>query len=105
MILGHRHPEVIEAILRALERGTSFGAPTDLEIELADLIVGSSLGGYGSCGELGHRSHHECYSPGRAATGRDKIIKFEGCYHGHGDSLLIEAGSGVATMNIPVAPV
>lgn len=98
LILGHNHPDVHEAIIGALSRGTTFGAPTRLENELAELI-------------LQHNPHVEklrFVSSGteavmsairlaRGYTGRDKILKFEGCYHGHADSLLVKAGSGLVT--------
>jgi len=105
MILGHRHPQVIEAIQSVLSRGTSFGAPTDLEIELAELVVESV-----PTVELvrmvnsGTEATMSAIRLARGATGRDTIIKFDGCYHGHADSLLVEAGSGVATLSIPGSP-
>ena len=105
MILGHAHPRVIDAIKRTAENGTSFGACCEQELELARLIkqsvpsieiirmVNSGTEGTMSAMRLA-----------RAFTGRDKIIKFEGCYHGHGDSFLIKAGSGVATLGLPDSP-
>jgi glutamate-1-semialdehyde 2,1-aminomutase len=102
MILGHRHPSVIAAITAALERGTSYGAPTELEIELAELIVEAV-----PAVEMvrmvnsGTEAAMSAIRLARGYTGRDKIIKFDGCYHGHADSLLVEAGSGVATLQIP----
>ena len=105
MILGHRHPQVIEAIQSVLSRGTSFGAPTDLEIELAELVIESV-----PTVELvrmvnsGTEATMSAIRLARGATGRDTIIKFDGCYHGHADSLLVEAGSGVATLSIPGSP-
>ncbi len=102
MILGHAHPQVTSALQKSAEKGTSFGAPTILEIELASMI-------------------HKAYPPmeivrmvnsgteatmsairvARGFTGRDKIIKFEGCYHGHADGLLVKAGSGAMTFGVP----
>ncbi len=105
MILGHRHPQVIESIQSVLSRGTSFGAPTDLEIELAELVIESV-----PTVELvrmvnsGPEATMSAIRLARGATGRDTIIKFDGCYHGHADSLLVEAGSGVATLSIPGSP-
>ncbi len=105
MILGHRHPQVIESIQSVLSRGTSFGAPTDLEIELAELVIESV-----PTVELvrmvnsGTEATMSAIRLARGATGRDTIIKFDGCYHGHADSLLVEAGSGVATLSIPGSP-
>jgi len=105
MILGHRHPQVIESIQTVLSRGTSFGAPTDLEIELAELVIESV-----PTVELvrmvnsGTEATMSAIRLARGATGRDTIIKFDGCYHGHADSLLVEAGSGVATLSIPGSP-
>ena len=105
MILGHRHPQVIESIQSVLSRGTSFGAPTDLEIELAELVIDAV-----PTVELvrmvnsGTEATMSAIRLARGATGRDTIIKFDGCYHGHADSLLVEAGSGVATLSIPGSP-
>jgi len=105
MILGHRHPQVIESIQSVLSRGTSFGAPTDLEIELAELVIEAV-----PTVELvrmvnsGTEATMSAIRLARGTTGRDTIIKFDGCYHGHADSLLVEAGSGVATLSIPGSP-
>ncbi|MCB2146964.1 MAG: glutamate-1-semialdehyde 2,1-aminomutase [Deltaproteobacteria bacterium] len=102
MILGHRHPAVIAAISSALEKGTSFGAPTELEIELAELIVNAvSSVDMVRMVNSGTEATMSAIRLARGYTGRDKIIKFDGCYHGHADSLLVEAGSGVATLQIP----
>ena len=105
MILGHRHPKVFAALKRALERGTSFGAPTESETELARMIVEAvpsiemvRLVNSGTEATMG------AIRLARGYTGRDKIIKFSGCYHGHADTLLVEAGSGVATLGIPGSP-
>ena len=105
LILGHAHPEVVEALARAIETGTSFGACTPREVELAERIVEA----YPSIEKVrlvnsGTEATLSALRVARAATGRDKILKFEGCYHGHGDSLLVKAGSGVATLGLPDSP-
>jgi glutamate-1-semialdehyde 2,1-aminomutase len=105
MILGHSHPRVIEALKRALASGTSFGAPTELEVKMAELItrIMPSV-------ELvrmvnsGTEATMSAIRLARAFTGRDKVLKFEGCYHGHGDSFLIKAGSGAMTLGVPDSP-
>jgi glutamate-1-semialdehyde 2,1-aminomutase len=102
VILGHAHPKVIEAVGRAAERGTSFGAPTEAEIELAERVIErvpsvEMLRLVNS----GTEATMSALRLARGATGRNRIIKFEGCYHGHADSLLAAAGSGVATLGIP----
>lgn len=105
MILGHRHPLVVEAITDVLKRGTSFGAPTDLEVRLAELVIEAV-----ESVEMvrmvnsGTEATMSAIRLARGVTGRDKIIKFDGCYHGHADALLVEAGSGVATLGIPGSP-
>jgi glutamate-1-semialdehyde 2,1-aminomutase len=105
MILGHRHPAVTEAIGRVLERGTSFGAPTDLEIELARLVIDTVPSvEMVRMVNSGTEATMSAIRLARGITGRDTIIKFDGCYHGHADTLLVEAGSGVATLNIPGSP-
>ena len=102
MILGHRHPSVISAIKNVLERGTSFGAPTDLEIQLAELIIESVPSvEIVRMVNSGTEATMSAIRLARGVTGRDTVIKFDGCYHGHADSLLVEAGSGVATLSIP----
>ncbi|MBN1932513.1 MAG: glutamate-1-semialdehyde 2,1-aminomutase [Desulfobacterales bacterium] len=105
MILGHRHPAVIKAITTVLERGTSFGAPIDLEIELAELIIEAvpSIEMVRMVNS-GTEATMSAIRLARGFTGRDKIIKFDGCYHGHADTLLVAAGSGVATFGIPGSP-
>ena len=105
LILGHAHPEVVEALTRAAETGTSFGACTPREVEMAERIVEA----YPSIERVrlvnsGTEATLSALRVARAATGRDKILKFEGCYHGHGDSLLVKAGSGVATLGLPDSP-
>jgi len=105
LIVGHAHPEVVEAIRRTAENGTSFGAPTELETALAELV----------CERVpsvemvrmvnsGTEATMSALRLARGFTGRSKILKFEGCYHGHADSLLIKAGSGVATLGLPDSP-
>lgn len=105
LILGHAHPQVVEALKEAAENGTSFGAPTELETEMAKLV----------CERVpsvemvrmvnsGTEATMTALRLARGYTGRSKIVKFEGCYHGHADSLLIKAGSGVATLALPDSP-
>lgn len=105
LLLGHRHPEILEAINEALTRGTSFGAPTELEIELAEtlreLVPSMELVRLVNSGTEATMS---ALRVARGFTGRDITIKFEGCYHGHVDSLLVKAGSGVATLGLPDSP-
>lgn len=102
MILGHAHPAVIEAVRRAAERGTSYGAPTELEIELAERIIEAfpsiELVRLVSSGTEAVMS---ALRVARGFTGRDHIVKMEGCYHGHSDGLLVKAGSGLATFGTP----
>ncbi|MBI5101194.1 MAG: glutamate-1-semialdehyde 2,1-aminomutase [Nitrospirae bacterium] len=105
MILGHTHPAVIRAIKKAADRGTSFGAPTALEIELAELVLKI----YPSMDKVrmvnsGTEATMSAIRVARGFTGRDKIIKFEGCYHGHADGLLVKAGSGAMTFGLPDSP-
>lgn len=105
MILGHAHPEIVKAIQEKVVWGTSFGAPTELEIQLAELIV-SMVPNIDKV-RMVNSGTEACMSAIRLArgyTGRDKIIKFEGCYHGHADSFLIKAGSGASTFGIPNSP-
>ena len=105
LVLGHAAPVVLDALDDVMRRGTSFGIPTGLEVQLAELIVK----------RLPHIEMLRFTSSGteaamsiarvaRAATGRDAILKFDGCYHGHADSFLVKAGSGVATLNLPNSP-
>ncbi len=105
MILGHRHPEVIAAIQRVLERGTSFGAPIDLEIELAEMVIEAVPSvEMVRMVNSGTEATMSAIRLARGVTGRDLLIKFDGCYHGHSDTLLVAAGSGVATLGIPGSP-
>jgi glutamate-1-semialdehyde 2,1-aminomutase len=105
LIMGHAHPEVIEAIKKTAEKGTSFGAPTELETLMAELV----------CERVpsvdivrmvnsGTEATMSALRLARGYTKRSKILKFEGSYHGHADSLLIKAGSGVATLGLPDSP-
>ncbi len=105
MILGHNHPTILNAVMKTAENGLSFGAPTALEIDLAELV----------CELVPSMEQVRMVSSGteatmsairlaRGYTGRDKIIKFEGCYHGHADSLLVKAGSGALTLGQPNSP-
>ncbi len=105
LILGHAHPKVIKALKSAAEKGTSFGAPTPLEIELANLV----LKAYPSMDKVrmvnsGTEATMSAIRVARGFTRRDAIIKFEGCYHGHADGLLVKAGSGAMTFGIPDSP-
>ena len=105
LVLGHADPGVIAALRTALPRGTSFGAPTELEVELAELLC-SALPGLEQVRMVssGTEAAMSALRLARAATGRARILKFEGCYHGHSDALLVGAGSGVATLGIPGSP-
>lgn len=105
MILGHAHDEVIAAVQEVAASGTSFGAPTELEIQLAEAVIEA----FPSIEKLrltssGTEATMSALRVARGFTGRPKIVKFEGCYHGHGDSLLVKAGSGVATLGLPDSP-
>ena len=105
MILGHAHPEVIKAVQDAAENSLSFGAPTESETSLArmicELIPSVEKVRFTSSGTEATMS---ALRLARGFTGRDKIIKFEGCYHGHSDSLLVKAGSGALTLGVPTSP-
>jgi glutamate-1-semialdehyde 2,1-aminomutase len=104
MILGHGHPAVLEAVLRAAQDGFSFGAPTEREVQLAqaiiDLVPSIEMVRLVSSGTEAAMSAMRL---ARGATGRSKVIKFEGCYHGHADALLVKAGSGLATFGNPTS--
>ncbi|GAI73774.1 unnamed protein product [marine sediment metagenome] len=105
LILGHAHPEVVAALKQAVEKGTSFGAPTELEILLAEMIVERVPSiEMVRLVNSGTEATMSAIRVARGITGRDKIIKFEGCYHGHGDSFLIAAGSGALTFGQPDSP-
>ena len=105
MVLGHAHPDVIKAVQETAANGLSFGAPTELETQMANKI----------CEIMPNIKKVRMVSSGteaamsairlaRGFTGRDKIVKFEGCYHGHADSLLVKAGSGALTLGVPTSP-
>ncbi len=105
MILGHRHPAVIEAVSAVLERGTSFGAPIDLEVQLAQMVVDAVPSvEIVRMVNSGTEASMSAVRLARGVTERELIIKFDGCYHGHADTLLVAAGSGVATLGIPGSP-
>ncbi len=105
LILGHAHPEVVSALHAAAARGTSFGAPNPLELELAALIrEGMPTLELVRFVNSGTEATMSALRLARAFTRRDKIVKFEGCYHGHADQLLVKAGSGVATLGLPDSP-
>jgi glutamate-1-semialdehyde 2,1-aminomutase len=105
LILGHRHPAVIEAIVAVLEKGTSFGAPTELEIQLAQMVIDAVKSvEVVRMVNSGTEATMSAIRLARGVTGRDFVIKFDGCYHGHADTLLVAAGSGVATLGIPGSP-
>ena len=105
MILGHAHPEVIAAVKSAAEKGLSFGAPTEIETQMAqrvcELVPSCDLVRMVSSGTEATMS---AIRLARGYTGREKIVKFEGCYHGHSDSLLVKAGSGALTFGVPSSP-
>jgi glutamate-1-semialdehyde 2,1-aminomutase len=105
MILGHAHPEVLQAVIKKAEKGLSFGAPTEIETTLADrlceIMPNMDMVRFVSSGTEATMS---AIRLARGYTSRDTIIKFEGCYHGHSDSLLIKAGSGALTLGVPSSP-
>ena len=105
LVLGHASPIVLDALERTMQNGTSFGMPTELEVQLAELIRERmphvAMMRFVSSGTEATMS---AIRLARAFTGRDAILKFEGCYHGHADSFLVRAGSGVATLGLPDSP-
>lgn len=105
MLMGHNHPAVRDAVIRQCAKGLSFGAPTELEIELAERIC-DSLPGMDLVRMVnsGTEATMSAIRLARAYTSRDTIVKFEGCYHGHSDSLLVKAGSGALTLGVPSSP-
>ncbi len=105
LVLGHGHPKVVEALCSAVSRGTSYGAPTPLENALAELVIQTVPSV--EMVRFVNSGTEACMSAlrlARAYTGRDKVIKFAGCYHGHADMFLVQAGSGVATLGLPDSP-
>ncbi|TMO89478.1 glutamate-1-semialdehyde 2,1-aminomutase [Pseudoalteromonas ruthenica] len=105
MILGHNHPEIKQAVHQAVERGLSYGAPTEAEIDMAEKVkeLVPSIDSVRMVNS-GTEATMSAIRLARGYTGRDKILKFEGCYHGHADSLLVKAGSGALTMGVPNSP-
>ena len=105
LIFGHAHPEIVTAIARQAELGTSYGASTELEIQLAEKVVAAvpSIEVVRMVNS-GTEAVMSALRLARGITGRDKILKFEGCYHGHADSLLVKAGSGLVSLGIPECP-
>jgi glutamate-1-semialdehyde 2,1-aminomutase len=105
LVLGHAHPEVVEAIERTARKGTTFGAPTELEVALAELVCEAVPSvGVVRMTNSGTEATMSAIRLARGFTGREKILKFDGNYHGHGDALLVSAGSGVATLGLPDSP-
>ncbi|WP_290512596.1 glutamate-1-semialdehyde 2,1-aminomutase [Aeromicrobium sp.] len=104
MLLGHAHPEVLAAVAEAVARGTSFGTPSEPEVLLAEEIVARTSAEQVRLVSSGTEATMSAIRLARGFTGRDKIVKFAGCYHGHVDALLAEAGSGVVTLGIPGTP-
>ncbi|MDT3699637.1 MAG: glutamate-1-semialdehyde 2,1-aminomutase [Thermincola sp.] len=105
MLLGHQHPAVVEALKSYLNKGTSYGAPTELETEMAKMII-EALPAMEMVRMVnsGTEAAMSALRLARGYTGKNKIVKFEGCYHGHADSLLIKAGSGALTLGVPTSP-
>lgn len=105
LILGHLHPDVTASLRKVLEQGTSFGAPTEREITLTNLIVNAvpSIEKVRLVNS-GTEATMSAVRVARAFTGRKKIVKFAGCYHGHADGFLVQAGSGALTMGVPSSP-
>ena len=104
MLLGHAHPEVVAAVTAAAARGTSFGTPSPPEVELAEEIVGRTPVDLVRLVTSGTEATMSAIRLARGFTGRSRVVKFAGCYHGHVDSLLAEAGSGVVTLGLPGSP-
>src|SRR6185437_7671433 len=105
LMLGHAHPAITSALEDALVRGTSYGAPCPAEVTLAELVT-SAVPSVEMVRFVnsGTEATMAAIRVARGATGRDLIVKFSGCYHGHGDSFLVQAGSGVATLGLPNSP-
>ncbi|HEY2880140.1 glutamate-1-semialdehyde 2,1-aminomutase [Nocardioides sp.] len=104
MLLGHAHPEVMAAVQDALARGTSYGAPTEVEVDLAEEIVGRTPVEQVRLVSSGTEATMSAIRLARGFTGRDVVVKFAGCYHGHVDALLASAGSGLTTLAVPGTP-
>jgi glutamate-1-semialdehyde 2,1-aminomutase len=104
LLLGHAHPEVIAAVSEVAARGTSFGTPTTPEVELAEEIVARTPAESVRLVSSGTEATMSAIRLARGFTGRDLVVKFAGCYHGHVDALLVQAGSGIATLGIPGTP-
>jgi glutamate-1-semialdehyde 2,1-aminomutase len=105
LVLGHAYPEVIEAVEITARKGTTFGAPTELEVELAEVVCGAVPSvEMVRMTNSGTEATMSAIRLARGYTGREKILKFDGNYHGHGDALLVSAGSGVATLGLPDSP-
>ena len=105
MICGHANQEIVDAVKQAVDHGLSFGAPTELEVIMAEKICAIMPGmDQVRMTNSGTEATMSAIRLARGYTGRDKIVKFEGCYHGHGDSLLVKAGSGALTMGVPSSP-
>jgi glutamate-1-semialdehyde 2,1-aminomutase len=105
LILGHAHPDIVAAAKAAIDRGSSYGAPTEAEVELAEAIsVRYPAAEMVRAVSSGTEAGMTAIRLARGATGRSKVIKFAGCYHGHSDALLVAAGSGVATLGLPDSP-
>ena len=105
LILGHSHPEIVSGVTEAVLKGTSYGVPTAIEVEMAKLIVEA----YGCIDQVrmvnsGTEATMSALRVARGYTGRNKILKFEGCYHGHSDALLVKSGSGTITYGVPTSP-
>ena len=105
MILGHNHPKIREAVLAAVHNGLSFGAPTELEVQMAEKVIAMvpSIEQVRMVSS-GTEATMSAIRLARGFTNRDKILKFEGCYHGHADCLLVKAGSGALTLGQPSSP-
>src|SRR5210317_1211614 len=105
MIAGHANPRVLQAVRDAIENGLSFGAPTAIETDMAELVKTffPSMEKLRFCSS-GTEATMSAIRLARGFTGRDTIVKFEGCYHGHADSLLVKAGSGALTFGVPTSP-
>ena len=105
LLFGHAHPEIVQAVAAAAAKGTSYGTPSELEVELAELVCAAVPGAERvRFVSSGTEAAMTAVRLARAATGRSKVIKFSGCYHGHVDALLAEAGSGMATLGLPGTP-